>query len=128
MKTAIFKFLLFFLSLLLHSIPVFANNFIATYLGGSSNDQGVYITKDSEENIYVVGSTRSLDFPVTQDTYGTSTISSNYNNCFISKFNPTLTTLLASTYIRFTDTGNYNVSGIAIDSNDNVFCSYTNRH
>ncbi|MHA2094733.1 MAG: SBBP repeat-containing protein [Candidatus Hodarchaeales archaeon] len=37
----------------------------SSYLGGSNNDGGMGIHVDSEDNIYVVGVTNSLDFPVT---------------------------------------------------------------
>jgi hypothetical protein len=37
----------------------------SSYLGGSSNDGGMGVHVDSEDNIYVVGVTNSLDFPVT---------------------------------------------------------------
>ncbi len=37
----------------------------SSYLGGSSNDGGMGVHIDSEDNIYVVGETNSLDFPVT---------------------------------------------------------------
>ena len=37
----------------------------SSYLGGSSNDGGMGVHVDSQDNIYVVGTTNSLDFPVT---------------------------------------------------------------
>lgn len=55
----------------------------ASYLGGSSNDGGTGVHVDSEDNIYVVGVTNSLNFPVTggENAHGGS-------DGFITKFTP----------------------------------------
>jgi len=41
----------------------------ATYLGGSGTDSASGIALDTNDNVYVVGSTDSADFPVTQDAF-----------------------------------------------------------
>ncbi|MGY5853833.1 MAG: SBBP repeat-containing protein [Candidatus Thorarchaeota archaeon] len=67
----------------------------STYLGGSDLDGIHDIVIDDENNIYVVGSTLSTDFP-TKDAYD-----STYNggtDAFISKFNSS-GSLVYSTYI-----------------------------
>jgi hypothetical protein len=54
----------------------------SSYLGGSSNDGGMGVHVDREDNIYVVGVTNSLDFPVTglNNSHGES-------DGFVTKFN-----------------------------------------
>ncbi len=68
----------------------------STYLGGS-DDEGIFgIGFDKEGNLYVSGETSSLDFPnkgaVQNDLGG------NYD-AFVSKFDPTGTRLIYSTYL-----------------------------
>ncbi|MFX1518047.1 MAG: SBBP repeat-containing protein [Promethearchaeota archaeon] len=55
----------------------------SSYLGGSRNDGGMGIHVDSEDNIYVVGITNSVDFPVTglNNSHGGS-------DGFVTKFDP----------------------------------------
>ena len=43
----------------------------STLLGGSEGDRAVAIALDESENIYLTGSTRSPDFPVTEGAFGT---------------------------------------------------------
>jgi hypothetical protein len=108
----------------------------STYLGGSSpiNDQGdsaQAIQLDASGNLYIAGSTQSLDFPVTSGAYQTTNQGAASNvrrNAFIAKLNPTGTQLLFSTYLGGSDNGvdldSYSgdaATGIAVDSNDNVY-------
>ena len=63
----------------------------STYLGGSDNDaviEGSSINLDSSGNIYVVGRTRSSDFPTTSGVYDTS-YNGSYDT-FIAKLDSTL--------------------------------------
>ncbi len=55
----------------------------SSYLGGSSNDGGTGVHVDSEDNIYVVGVTNSLNFPVSgvHSSHGGS-------DGFVAKFTP----------------------------------------
>ncbi len=46
-----------------------ATQLFATYLGGSGNDFASGMTLDASGNIYIVGSTYSADFPVTQGAF-----------------------------------------------------------
>ena len=68
----------------------------STFLGGDSYDQGTGIALDSALSVYIVGITRSNDFP-TCNPYQTSFSyeeSDSYHDSFISKFSfvtPTLT-------------------------------------
>ncbi|MBN1824797.1 MAG: SBBP repeat-containing protein [Candidatus Eisenbacteria bacterium] len=71
----------------------------ATFLGGSSSEgtgQGDCLALDGDCNVYVAGFTMSNDFPVTPGARDT-TYAAN-GDVFVSKFDPDLTTLLASTY------------------------------
>lgn len=58
----------------------------ATYLGGSGSDFGSGIALDSKGNIYVVGSTDSTDFPVTQGAFQNSL--GKGNDAFVLKIGP----------------------------------------
>lgn len=67
----------------------------STYFGGSSSDY-IYGLLVKNNNIYICGSTQSTNFPIVSPAYDTT-----YNgnmDCFISKLNPTCSTLLRSTY------------------------------
>ena len=116
----------------------------STYLGGSGNtefnDQGHGIALDTQDNIYVTGTTCSSDFPVTpnafQPTYQGGSgggISGDFNcNVFLSELNPTplLTlgtvslgrgsaSLVYSTYLG--GTGGDSGESIAMDSAGNAY-------
>ena len=75
----------------------------STFIWWTWNDHngGMYkwgMVADADGNIYILGMTNSQDFPTTpwviQWVYGWSSY-----DCVVSKFDPTLTTLLAATYI-----------------------------
>ncbi|HXW94015.1 MAG TPA: choice-of-anchor D domain-containing protein [Terriglobales bacterium] len=94
--------------------PVFI---FSTYLAGSNYDQAVAITSDSSGNVYVTGTTDSLDFPVKNGIRDTTVGSTG----FVSKLDPTGQTLLYSTFLG--GSGSYGTTvggGIALDSNGNI--------
>src|SRR5581483_4011162 len=92
----------------------------STYLGGSNDDQPRSLSLDSSGNVYISGYTKSANFPTTAGAYQVSR--SGTQDAFISKLNPNLTTLLASTYLR-------GPSGdplsLALDSSGNVYVAGT---
>jgi hypothetical protein len=94
----------------------------STYLGGSGCEgggRGSVIAVDSAGNAYVTGVTRSADFPTTpgafRTTYGGGACSSGpCGDAFVTKLNPTGSTLVYSTYLGGSDEDNG--LGIAVDS------------
>jgi hypothetical protein len=69
----------------------------ATYLGGSGEDHIEDLAIDRRGNAFVVGWTRSSDFPVTAGTYASS--KGGGEDAFVAKLNPTGDTLIYSTYL-----------------------------
>jgi hypothetical protein len=89
----------------------------STYVGGSGNDRANGLALDSTNNVYIVGTTSSTDFPVTTGAFQTT--NHGPSNAFICKLNPAGSGLLYSTYLGGSalDQGN----GIAVNSAGNVF-------
>jgi Beta-propeller repeat len=88
----------------------------STFLGGSGSDAGDGIAVDSSGSAYVTGDTESSNFPLMsalQPTYGGAT------DAFVTKFNPTGSALVYSTYLGGSefDAG----ASIAIDGGDNAY-------
>ena len=69
----------------------------STYLGGSNGAAGQAIAVDATGNIYVAGTTGSADFPVTAGALET-TMPGPWDG-FVAKLNPSVTTLLYSTFL-----------------------------
>ena len=102
----------------------------STYFGGSVADTGTSVAIDSAGDAFVTGSTSSTDFPVTtgvfQPVYST-TVKPPFTDCttvvaggvdsFVTKFNPTGSALLYSTFLA--GTGVWRESGPV----GSVFCS-----
>ncbi len=92
-----------------------------TYLGGTGGDRGTGIAVDGLGNTYITGLT-SGSFPITpgaiQSVFG-SKVYTEMNDVFVSKFDPTGSTLLYSTYLGGTqnDTG----EAIAVDGNGDAY-------
>jgi hypothetical protein len=84
----------------------------STFLGGTSTDQGRGIAVDSTGAAYVTGSTASTDFPTTVGAY--DRVPNGGLDAFVTKLDPTGSTLVYSTYLggTITDIGN----AIAVDS------------
>lgn len=96
----------------------------STYLGGSKADEALGIALDSSNNAYVTGFTASADFPTTlgafQTVLGGGTCSdSPCPDAFVTKLDPTGSTLVYSTYLGGDnqDAG----AGIALDSSGNAY-------
>ncbi|MFX1254162.1 MAG: SBBP repeat-containing protein [Promethearchaeota archaeon] len=88
----------------------------STYLGGSSADYGYAITVDIYNSSYVTGGTSSADFPIL-NAYQISS-ASGYDT-FVTKFDPTGTTIRLSTYLG--GGGSDYGRGIAVDSYNNSY-------
>jgi hypothetical protein len=89
----------------------------STYLGGVDLEYSYGIAVDGSENAYITGFTYSPDFPTTPGAFDTTL--DIYDDVFVSKFNPSGTELLYSTYLGG-DNGEYGKS-IAIDGSRNVY-------
>ncbi len=88
----------------------------STYLGGTDSDFSSAIAVDKSGNTYVVGYTKSLNFPTSNPQQKSL---SGKTDLFVAKLNPTGTALSYSTYIGGSedDFGN----SISVDSNGNVY-------
>ena len=88
----------------------------ATFLGSSGNDHAFGIAVDSQGSAYVTGVTLSSKFPTTAGSFKPT---STTFGAFVSKLDPTGSTLVYSTYLngRNGSTGN----SIAVDSSGNAY-------
>jgi hypothetical protein len=88
----------------------------STYLGGGDLDVGVGIALDSSGNAFVIGGTRSSNFPATAGAFQTTLRGDS--NAFVSKLSSTGSTLVYSTYLGGNSDGGL---GIALDSSGNAY-------
>ena len=94
------------------------DNLVAsTYLGGSAGDVAYAVVLDSSNNIYIASVSNSTNFPTTTGAY--QGISGGGYDAVVSKFNSSLTSLLASTYLG--GSGNDFFYGIILDSLNNIY-------
>jgi hypothetical protein len=83
----------------------------STYLGGSGGDGCQGIAVDSAGNAYVTGVITSTDFPTVNPLQASS---AGGQHAFVTKFNPTGTALVNSTYLG--GSGSDDGNAIAVDS------------
>src|SRR5262249_30526579 len=90
----------------------------STYLGGAGQDWANDIAVDASGAVYVTGKTFSPDFPTVNPL---QPVLSGTSDAFVTKFNPTGSALLYSTYLGGTrgDEG----KGIAIDPRNSIYVS-----
>ncbi|MFQ5640478.1 MAG: SBBP repeat-containing protein [bacterium] len=91
----------------------------STYLGGSNNDEGLGIAIDYERNIYITGSTWSIDYP----TVNAFQLEPRGLSAFVTKINAAGSALVYSTYLRGTESydGNDIGTAIAVDTLANAY-------
>ncbi len=89
-----------------------------TYLGGSSVEEEISLALDSGDNVYVAGTTSSINFPGTAGG-AIATNTGSEQDGFVVKLNNALTSITNATYLG----GNSfdRALGIALDSSGNVF-------
>ena len=88
----------------------------STFLGGSDSDTGYGVAVDPEGNVYVTGSTGSVDFP-TASPYQAS--AAGDFDVFVAKLNAAGTALVYSTYLG--GSGFDRGTAIAVDSAGNAY-------
>lgn len=95
----------------------------ATYLGGTGGDTAIDLALDGSDDIFVTGTTGSLDFPTTAGVFQEHLANSGGLATFITKVDPSLSSLTYSTYLG--GTSNFYGSGViaaalAVDNLGNV--------
>lgn len=92
--------------------------------GGSAYDQPSAIAADSNGNLFVVGATTSLDFPLVKPLTGSGPLIYNgESRGFLSKIDPT-GKLVFSTFIGGTQSGSQ-VGGVTLDAAGDVYITGT---
>ncbi len=92
----------------------------SSYLGGSNgNDSPQAVETDSAENIYIAGSASSTNFPTTTGAYQKTQKGVFTPSAFVTKMNPTETTLVYSTLIGGSQVNQ--AYALAIDKNLDVY-------
>lgn len=89
----------------------------STYLGGSEQEGWNSVAIDDEDDIYIFGTTWSIDFPLLNPIQGT--FGGGFNDTFVSKISGNTYQLLFSTFLGGTEWDD--AGGIDIDHNGNVF-------
>ena len=93
----------------------------SSYFGGNGEDGAYGIAADTAGNAYLTGYTWSSDLPTTPGAVQTSKGSTD-TDAFVTKFNPTGSGLVYSTYLGCTNgTGYTTGAGIAVDNSGNVY-------
>ncbi len=88
----------------------------STFLGGGSNEQSVGIAVDSQGSSYVIGTTSGFGFPTTAGAFRTT---SQSGGAFVSKLDPTGSSLVYSTYLNAS--GGTNGTAIAVDAGGHAY-------
>jgi hypothetical protein len=86
----------------------------STYLGGSNTEGGYGIDADNEGNVYVIGSTKSTDFP---GANGSPSLAGE-TDVFITKLNPQTSELIFTTFLG--GSSSENGLHIGIDDSKNI--------
>jgi hypothetical protein len=86
-----------FLTVLNIFTPGTSSLVISTYFGGSGDDYGRSVAVDAAGNIYIAGMTYSKDLPVSPTPYQSAYAGAG--DAFLTKFDPTVTYGLYSTYL-----------------------------
>ena len=97
--------------------PTLVPELISTYFGGSGDDYSYSIVHDSVGNVIVVGDTDSTDFAVTANA--TQPANAGGFDIIVAKFNPSLDTILAATYVG--GSGGDEFADMTIDSLGNIY-------
>jgi Abnormal spindle-like microcephaly-assoc'd, ASPM-SPD-2-Hydin/Beta-propeller repeat len=106
-----------FVSLIDTSQPVASSLTYSTFVGGNNGDDGYGIRADSQGNAYVAGTTSSLNFPVTAGALETTFPTGAASSGFVFELNPSLSTLLYSSFFGGSGSGNHdNAYGVALNS------------
>jgi beta-propeller repeat-containing protein len=88
----------------------------STFLGGSGFDSAGGLALDSAGNSYVSGGAGSVDFPSTPGAFDTLT---DGNDAFVTKFNPSGSALVYSTFLGGSSSDG--ASGLALDGAGNAW-------
>ncbi|UCE19410.1 MAG: VCBS repeat-containing protein [Gemmatimonadota bacterium] len=97
----------------------------ATFFGGSYAEEEPKMVLDDHNNVYLIGCTNSPDFPTQDNAY--DRIRNGQWDVFISKFDNSLTALLASTLLG--GDGSERMVSMALDGAGHVFVTgYTDFH
>ncbi len=85
----------------------------SSFQGGNDVETGFAISVDTNKSAYITGETGSSNFPVTPGAYKTS---SQIKTCYVSKFTPSGTGLVYSTYLGGDTSGLSHGQGIFADA------------
>jgi uncharacterized repeat protein (TIGR01451 family) len=88
----------------------------STYLGGGGDDLGSSIAVDSNNNVYIAGTTSSVNFPLQNAAFGAN---AGLADIFVTKIDATAANIVYSTYVG--GSGLDRGDGIAIDSGGNAY-------
>lgn len=91
----------------------------SSFLGGTDDDRSYEIFTDNSYNVYIAGTTSSIDFPFTHTGYYTTNQRSK-QGIFVSKFDSSGETIF-STFIGGNDTEK--VNALVVDNDENVYLS-----
>ena len=91
----------------------------STYLGGNSSDDARGIAIDSTGSVYITGRTASSDFPATSGAYSESP--TNGIDAFVTKIDPTGSSLEYSTFIGGNQIFDEIAYGIAVDTGGQAY-------
>lgn len=94
----------------------------ATYIGGSGVDTTAGVAVDLAFNVVVTGNTSSTNFP-TKNAFQASPLNTTNKHIFVSKLDPTGSTLLYSTYL--SGLGVDVATGVALDPGGNAYVTGT---
>lgn len=89
----------------------------ATFLGGSSSEDGYAIAVDATGSAYVTGSTDSANFPATAGAYQTT--NAGFQDVYVAKLSPDGSGLEYATYLG--GSGNDRAHSIAVDGEGNAY-------